>query len=173
VNSVGFTASRDLSGEDIQTLVDRLDLLLLVNMSSGLWTPETRFITGGCRDGDAIIAEWLYRRGMPVHTILPADHKQIDFLWARHANTYYQMPPGTTYKDRNAAIVAESERVYGFPMYPETHPRSRRSGTWQTIRMARRAGKFDVDSCLQVLRLTDPAAFGTMSPTPLSPVERN
>lgn len=44
------------------------------------------------------------------------------------------------YKRRNQEIVNRSDVLLAFPMYPENHPLSRRSGTWQTIRMARRAG---------------------------------
>lgn len=56
------------------------------------------------------------------------------------------MPPAD-YDVRNRRIVAESAELMAAPLYPEDHPLSRRSGTWQTIRMAwterRRVHGFD------------------------------
>lgn len=43
-----------------------------------------------------------------------------------------------TYPVRNANIVHESTRLLAAPALPEDHERSKRSGTWQTVRMARR-----------------------------------
>jgi hypothetical protein len=51
--------------------------------------------------------------------------------------TVVQMPQGTSYRDRNAALVARAVVVYGLPAYEEHDLRSQRSGTWQTIRIAR------------------------------------
>jgi hypothetical protein len=59
------------------------------------------------------------------------------------------MPAGTTYADRNAVLVKRGTFVCGLPAYPEDDPRSRRSGTWQTIRMARRAGKLSRWDCVK------------------------
>ena len=50
------------------------------------------------------------------------------------------MPPGTTYKDRNEAIVNRVDELYYCADYPEEDRRSRRSGTWQTVRLARGRG---------------------------------
>jgi hypothetical protein len=33
------------------------------------------------------------------------------------------------------------DRLIAIPRYPENHARSRRPGTWMTVRIARRAGK--------------------------------
>jgi hypothetical protein len=38
--------------------------------------------------------------------------------------------------------------MFGFPAYPENDTRSRRSGTWQAVRMARRAGKLSPWHCV-------------------------
>jgi hypothetical protein len=51
------------------------------------------------------------------------------------------MPPGTTFKQRDARMVEVGDRVIAFPLYPENDPRSKRSGTWMTVRLANRAGK--------------------------------
>lgn len=66
--------------------------------------------------------------------------------------TVITVPMGRTSHDRkprNQRVVDESTVVYGLPAYPEEDPRSERSGTWQTIRIARRARKLILWSCTQ------------------------
>ena len=63
--------------------------------------------------------------------------------------TVIKMQPGTDYQARNARLVAEATAVFGLPAYPEEDPRSERSGTWQTIRIARRADKLSMWACTQ------------------------
>lgn len=46
-----------------------------------------------------------------------------------------------TYSARNHAIVTASTLLIAVPRYPEDDYRSLRSGTWQTIRYARKANK--------------------------------
>jgi hypothetical protein len=43
------------------------------------------------------------------------------------------------YRDRNYDIVAACDLLIAIPQYPENDSRSERSGTWQTVRIARRA----------------------------------
>lgn len=47
--------------------------------------------------------------------------------------------PALPYAERNRAIVEVSGVILACPEYPEHDPRSLRSGTWQTIRIAKRA----------------------------------
>ena len=63
--------------------------------------------------------------------------------------TVLEMPPGSTYEDRNAELVRWGTVTYGLPAYPEDDPRSARSGTWQAIRMARRARTLISWTCVQ------------------------
>lgn len=44
------------------------------------------------------------------------------------------------YMDRNQAIVDACSQLIAIPHYPETDPRSARSGTWSTVRRARAKG---------------------------------
>ncbi len=87
-----------------------------------------------------MIAEIGQAMGHLVHTILPANRSQVDGAWQYRCTSYHEMPAQTSYRDRNLAIVAASRSLIAFPEYPEEHRKSRRSGTWQTIRLARAAG---------------------------------
>lgn len=106
--------------------------------------PASCYVTGGCRGGDAVIGRWLrmtYPRAEHV-VVLPASLRQVEDWWSgldRLHPRIIAMPAGTTYKDRNTRLVELADEVRGFPAWPEHDPRSVRSGTWQTIRMARRA----------------------------------
>jgi hypothetical protein len=59
------------------------------------------------------------------------------------------MPLGTTYADRNYQLVQRAAMVFGFPAYLEDDPRSKRSGTWQALRMSRRAGNLCRWDCVK------------------------
>jgi len=103
--------------------------------------PEgTRVVTGACIGVDAEVAYLAYGT-YHVHTVVPADRSRVDPQWRDYCDTFEEMPVGTTYRDRNQRIVDLSTRLIGIAQAPEDDIHSRRSGTWQTIRMARRAGK--------------------------------
>lgn len=109
----------------------------------------TVVVTGGCIGVDALIARVAYESGyLRVHAILPSDHRQVDQEWQRYCHTSYQMPPGTSYRQRDREVVHDGDNLLAFPMYDEWNhasstgdPRSIRSGTWMTVRIARRLNK--------------------------------
>jgi hypothetical protein len=136
-DTIGFTAARDMDEAARESVVT--NVLCQVPF-------VRRYVTGGARGGDSFIGQWLLvmRPDAEHVVVVPANRSQIDPWWERaiaagFAVTVIQMPPGTTYADRNARIVEESDAVVGFPGYPEGDRRSQRSGTWQAIRMAARA----------------------------------
>ena len=129
---VGFTGSRAVSDRMrrfIDGVLDALD------------TDTDSVVTGGCVGVDAYVARAASTRGLLVFTVLPANMDQADPEWDLYCDEASHMPAGTTYKDRNAMLVHLSERMVGVPAYGEHHPKSKRSGTWQTIRLCRKAGK--------------------------------
>lgn len=146
VRSVSFTASRTLSPLAAEGVVTNV---LTVHVPAA-----DRYVTGACVGGDAFIGRWLYDRYPDAEhvVIVPADRSQVDEWWTGVSGrpvTVTEMPPGTTYADRNARLVAEGQAVFAFPAYPENDPRSKRSGTWMTVRMGRRAGNFSQWHCVE------------------------
>lgn len=140
--TVAFTASRhlDAGGERLVTSV------LTVHVP-----PADRYVTGGCEGGDAFIGRWLYYRYPDAEHVIvvPANRSRVDYWWESVDGkpvTLIEMPAGTTYADRNARLVAEAEGgvVFAFPLHPEHDPRSQRSGTWQTKRMAEHVGNLSM-----------------------------
>jgi hypothetical protein len=154
LEAVSFTAARDW---DARSAPVALNVLAQV-------PPTRRYITGGCRGGDAFLGLYLacaFPRAWHV-VVLPANRSQVDPWWEpflhlppapgrpRPENLIFiEMPPGSTYEDRNAELARRGTVTYGLPAYPEDDPRSARSGTWQTIRMARAARTLISWCCVQ------------------------
>ena len=99
--------------------------------------PKSRIITGGCRGVDAYAARVAFEAGhYTVLTVLPSNHRAVDPDWRDHCHGYIQLPGGTTYRDRNIAMLQRADHLLAFPLYPRDHHRSKRSGTWMTIGLA-------------------------------------
>lgn len=106
------------------------------------------YVTGAAIGVDAEVGTLLTRLcPAAVHTVIvPADRKAVDAWWTRlpyqvEKLRVVYMPPGTSYRDRNQELVDRATMLVAYPAFPEVDLRSRRSGTWQTVRMARRAEK--------------------------------
>lgn len=146
VRSISFTASRDMD----QAARDGVVASVLT-----VHVPHVdRYVTGGCIGGDGFIGRRLYaNRPEAEHVVVvPADRSRVDPWWLEAGGmpvTLIEMPAGTTYADRNARLVAEGNAVFAFPAYPERDHRSRRSGTWMTVRMARKVGNFSQYHCVK------------------------
>jgi len=133
----GFSGSRSITAYDQATIYGVLKSL----------PPGVEYTTGGCLGVDAYVGIGLWRTEPHAthRVVVPADRSRVDYWWMHRAIRegrgvlIEEMPPSTTYADRNRRIVEHSDVLVAFPAHPEDDPRSRRSGTWQTIRMARQA----------------------------------
>ena len=137
----GFSGSRSISTPDQCVIAD-----VLANLPTGY-----EYTTGGCTGVDTLagITAWLNAPNATHRVVVPANRSRVDTWWMHRAIReavpgsgvlLEEMPPGTTYKDRNQRIVHYADTLVAFPAHLEDDPRSKRSGTWQTIRMACRAG---------------------------------
>lgn len=96
-----------------------------------------RLVTGACVGIDELVARLGHRAGYPVHTVVPWNRSMVDREWKRWASSFEEMPAGTSYRDRNYRLVILSNHLNAFPALDERDRRSLRSGTWQTVRLAR------------------------------------
>lgn len=135
----GFTAGRSIDHVAIRKIV--MDLATL--------EPEpTHVVTGGAPGGDAVIAKLVAILYPKAHQVfhLPKELGRSDwpnikaFMEAERIS--FEAHFHDDYRKRNQAIVDEtaqqSGELIGYPIYPEQDGRSKRSGTWMTLRMARR-----------------------------------
>ena len=102
-----------------------------------------RYVTGGAVGFDAFAGRLLALRWPQAEhvVVVPAFRGQVQPWWEEFVGrvTLEVMPAGSTFRDRNAAIVDSCDELVAFPTHPEADPRAKRSGTWQTVRLARRA----------------------------------
>jgi hypothetical protein len=141
MNLLGTTGTRSI---DAWTHVMLEEYLRKPEMD--LWLSQfDGFVSGGCRGWDAIYGETLalkYRDKKHV-VIVPANRSQVDPWWEKFEIGYVQvvyMDDETDYRRRNEEIVRWSSQLFYCADYPEDHGKSRRSGTWMTVRIAKDAG---------------------------------
>jgi hypothetical protein len=126
----GFTGPR----EHPQTHAECLAIDDVLSMLRRL--PDVKVITGGCVGIDEYVAVRATQFGLYVMTILPADRSAIQPDWHEYCQAYEDTY--RTYGQRNQRIVDLSDKLVAFPCDDEkSQPRS---GTWMTVRMARRKG---------------------------------
>jgi hypothetical protein len=126
--------------------------------------PRALWVTGASVGIDHQAALYLHSYGENVYTVVPADKDHIDKLYRQHCSVYEVMPKscGNTkserYMARNQRMVDIAtmvvEGVYEYVVgkdsienavevfclaFPD-EPEQNRSGTWATVRRARRAG---------------------------------
>jgi hypothetical protein len=114
----------------------------LLNTFRTLNPKADKIITGACIGIDWAAARIAHELGFFVYTIVPANKSKIDTQFYLHCHDWEYMPPGTSYMDRN-------DRLVNHPVYPcdclLAFPNQKeeilRSGTWATIRRARKLSK--------------------------------
>jgi|SRR6478735_10578915 len=130
MKSLGFTGTRHLTNGSKSAVLEAI----------GKRLPEfDRFVTGGCNGFDAKMGQYLYETfPEKLHYVIVPDNKgQVDWWFKGKPGVMIKyMAPGTTYKQRDQAIVDASDEVFYCAEYPENDYRSTRSGTWLTKRLA-------------------------------------
>ena len=127
---IGITATRALTPTGQQHITDAL--------SKAAKEGCEMVIVGGAIGGDAFAARAAHALRLWVRVILPLDTKEVDPDWRQYADEAEGSYP---YRERNTRIVDQCSTLYAFPAYPEDDPRSKRSGTWMTVRIARQKGR--------------------------------
>lgn len=145
---IAFSASRTIPTH----ATERIEGVLKTLAHEVLTRPGDLVVTGACVGGDQMICEYLLHEApWSLHRIVvPRDRSRVDEKWlaemARNPRVeIVEMPRGTTYRDRNEALlrglwprrVLPAQRLVAFPLHGEKDQRSIRSGTWMTVRMAR------------------------------------
>ncbi len=103
------------------------------------------FVSGACVGWDAIFGSTMavtYPEKKHV-VIVPADTSRVERWWEAidvDSVEVVYMDDGTSYRSRNEEIVRRSSHLFYCADYPESHSKSKRSGTWMTVRIAQRAG---------------------------------
>ena len=133
---IGFTSSRDFGTNAWVRIVN-----ILNNLSK-----TDGFVTGGAIGGDHFIGTYLYSVYPPPQwkhlVVVPANRSQVDPWWVDYEDVeVIYMPGGTDYRARNIKLVKLSDQLIVIAQYLENDPRSKRSGTWMTKRIAQRAKK--------------------------------
>lgn len=138
----GFTGSRylDLTHHAL------LDEVLTAHLDGDV------YITGGAVGVDTYVlrkmAAWLPEATHRVY--LPEHGPDWDNSFLELADEVTRVPDTMRHphRSRNAAIVADADVLLAFPLHAESHGQSRRSGTWMTVNLARKA---DVEVIITVL----------------------
>lgn len=94
----------------------------------------------GCATGADSAAHYSVR--LLTNTVIhghPGVNHRGEAAYRMPYTEYNIMHPEKPYLARNADIVSFANALVAAPQYEETHPKSAHSGTWQTIRLARKA----------------------------------
>jgi hypothetical protein len=138
--AAGFTVGITGSRTAVKPQTERLMRRWLGGVSADA------FVTGACRGVDAVAGRCLVSEHPTAqHVVVVPDNRNAVREWwpsveSRRSIQVYEMEPGSSYRERNEIIVELADHLVGFVEHPEDDPRSVRSGTWQTIRLARAAG---------------------------------
>lgn len=105
-------------------------------------THNPYFVTvahGACQGADAMVHYTSlieFHKAIAVHP--PSNQKFMSMNLIRSVDVMWFDPK--PYAERNQDIVDSADQLVAFPQFPEWDDASRRSGTWQTVRMARNKG---------------------------------
>ncbi len=136
IRSIGVSGTREQMSDDqahafFNALIEEVRL-----MPPG----EGEVHHGACDGTDAFTHFHMIQQQVMTHVHPPTDKKcsAVDHLMRHNRVVMHDPKP---YAARNQDIVDASQKLIAAPRYPEKDERSKRSGTWQAVRMAVKAGK--------------------------------
>lgn len=97
----------------------------------------TRMHHGACNGWDEEAVKCAMRTKLVIIAHPPLDHR---FLSQFSIDNSHLVLKERAFRDRNRDIAYEADILVGGPAFGENDPRSRRSGTWQTMRFGRAFG---------------------------------
>ena len=134
MDNIGFTGSRDgLTEPQGKALRGLLDGFISAHAAS---TPDSipQFHHGDCVGADALSGDAAHEAGYEIHIHPPNIGTLRAYCANRYPATVYEALP---YLVRNRNIVDRTDILMAAPNGPETT----RSGTWSTVRYARKKSK--------------------------------
>ena len=152
---IGFTGTREgMSGMQLEAVRQTLERIEARPFQRRL----IEFHHGDCIGADQEAARVAAALGMRIITHPPIEAGSRAFTQFSHACDVREAKP---YLERNRAIVDECELLVAAPKGPE----QRRSGTWTTVRYARKRGK----SVIVIDRFGEHENRGGSSGAPVAP----
>jgi hypothetical protein len=133
VQSIGISGTRDPMSSDQEHAF--FDLII-----QGLRAGATELHHGACTGADAFAHYHMATQAIVTHVHPPTDKKfsAEDFLLRHPRRVDHE---AKSYTDRNGDIAEACTILIAAPRYPEDDVKSKRSGTWQTVRKAHSLGK--------------------------------
>lgn len=149
MTSLGTTGTQHFFGAEsnaYRTALETLDALPRYDI----------YISGACIGWDYAFGVRMFHKyqGAQHVIIVPSNWAKVAPWWQQYVGLGYpnitviQMPADSTYKQRNQEIVDHSDDFFFCAQYPEKHPKSKRSGTWQTVRLAERKPIANLDGVI-------------------------
>lgn len=134
VKSVGVTGTREtLSNPQQHAFFDTV--LQFIRQGA------TEVHHGACVGADAFIHfHFINQPNVWVHVHPPTNTQYSAMLQLQRGVRRVDYEP-KTYADRNGDIVEAGDVLVAAPRFPEKDERSKRSGTWMTVRKGKAAGK--------------------------------
>jgi hypothetical protein len=116
----------------------------VISITLHQYRPDTTIVvSGACTGVDSVALRLAHEMGMENWVYVPhvGKNRWLDTGYNAYADRVVNLPfSPDPYGDRDRAVVDVSDVMHFFPLYPEDDTRSRRSGTWMTVRISRQKG---------------------------------
>ncbi len=134
MSRVSFTGVQALNVEEYVGAVRKLESL------TDPYPPDL-VVTGACVGVDTLVGRWFAERFPDTSqlVLVPDDPSRVERWWEDYPDAPIEVREGCgSYMERNDLVVAEGDWLVAFTRGPGE---IRRSGTWATVRRARKAEK--------------------------------